>query len=1023
MIRGRTFSSNARIVSVRMERNPFPHLLRARDWQDRPELDHVRGWWRDGGKGVAALVGIGGAGKTAIADRFLQILPGAYPEHANAPKDWRLDPPPRLFCFSFYEAPNPDAFFAEIAAAFTTVDTLSYSLILRRIAGAGRCLLILDGLEKVQDDGLRGGMFGHVLDGRLRDLLLGVADGYLPDVSMLVTSRFRLFDPLAERSTYYTQIEVERLALPAAIQLLRDRGVRGTGDELERIAESHGRHALSVDLAGGYISLFCDGDAAAFAQLPALPVVEEPPSLDPRIAAIHRQEQRLGRLAAWYHDALASRDPAALTLLQRVCLFRLGVDVPTLAAIFTGPGKEEIAGPALAPLTVEQIRGKLELLAEMRLIEESRGGFTVHPAVREGFVQRIDAMTARVGHEAASQGLTTSLGGKAESSPTDAATLDLLEEIVYHSIGAGRTDDAFGIYWNRIGHSENLAWKHGAYERGERICRAFADSSNPATAAVLLSEDLLPLLFSDWALYLLHMGDLEAAASANKRFRRGWGPPAIVAHLNLAHIDSRTGRLMSGLNELVQAQALADGLGRIDKKADAHDMWGTLAALRGAIDDAFQRFAQGLRAGGTYHVVDRGSYEALLFRLGRYEEALDATLANRSDYAARFGQPCDAVAASDLLRAEIHLARGDGDGARELHRVAYEWALERDELYLLTWSFLVSAKIDLAANDLRQAAAAVNEGLRLATTRGFGILHIDLRLARARIALAGSQSANAQEDLEIALKRAPHETGMPELVTAYSSRYAWAIAEGSELAAEAILLEVAQDVGSAKLGRRVPFSVRGRIKEATNLLHESINWWTGLRDPNGDVDINPHGFVAGQRLEELRQGLLTHYPIEPPQIHEPEPEPESRPAPSLPAKRFRVALSFPGTVRDLVAPIANELAAHLSHEKVFYDRYFEHELSRPNLDTYLQDIYRSQTDLVVVFVCSDYETRDWCNLEWRAIRNLIKERRDDELMFVRTDAGEVAGVLPIDGYLDATRLTPSEIAGAILKRVKATPTL
>ncbi len=46
-------------------------LLRARDWQDQPEVEAVCQWWRGGGPGVCSLAGIGGAGKTAIADGFL----------------------------------------------------------------------------------------------------------------------------------------------------------------------------------------------------------------------------------------------------------------------------------------------------------------------------------------------------------------------------------------------------------------------------------------------------------------------------------------------------------------------------------------------------------------------------------------------------------------------------------------------------------------------------------------------------------------------------------------------------------------------------------------------------------------------------------------------------------------------------------------------------------------------------------------------------------------------------------------
>ena len=62
-------------MSKRTRNDYFVHtLLRARDWQHRPQLDEVRNWWRDGGRGVCALVGMGGAGKTAIAERILNEL-------------------------------------------------------------------------------------------------------------------------------------------------------------------------------------------------------------------------------------------------------------------------------------------------------------------------------------------------------------------------------------------------------------------------------------------------------------------------------------------------------------------------------------------------------------------------------------------------------------------------------------------------------------------------------------------------------------------------------------------------------------------------------------------------------------------------------------------------------------------------------------------------------------------------------------------------------------------------------------
>jgi hypothetical protein len=135
------------------------------------------------------------------------------------------------------------------------------------------------------------------------------------------------------------------------------------------------------------------------------------------------------------------------------------------------------------------------------------------------------------------------------------------------------------------------------------------------------------------------------------------------------------------------------------------------------------------------------------------------------------------------------------------------------------------------------------------------------------------------------------------------------------------------------------------------------------------------------------------------------------------SKRFLVALTFPGSERALVEKVATELAHSLSKERVFYDRFYTSELAKPNLDTTLLSIYRAQSKLVVVFLCDEYQRRDWCGLEWRAVRSLIFERRDDEVMLVKLGDGQVEGILPIDGFIDAQRLEFHDIAGLILERL------
>ena len=136
----------------------------------------------------------------------------------------------------------------------------------------------------------------------------------------------------------------------------------------------------------------------------------------------------------------------------------------------------------------------------------------------------------------------------------------------------------------------------------------------------------------------------------------------------------------------------------------------------------------------------------------------------------------------------------------------------------------------------------------------------------------------------------------------------------------------------------------------------------------------------------------------------------------LSTHEFDVALSFPGEIRPLVRSVAMELEKLLGPNACFYDDNYISQLARPSLDTFLQTIYRDRSKLIVVFLSADYQRKDWCGIEFRAIRNIIVERNYDRIMFIRTDDGDVDGVLPTDGYVDARKFTPAHIARFICER-------
>ncbi len=135
------------------------------------------------------------------------------------------------------------------------------------------------------------------------------------------------------------------------------------------------------------------------------------------------------------------------------------------------------------------------------------------------------------------------------------------------------------------------------------------------------------------------------------------------------------------------------------------------------------------------------------------------------------------------------------------------------------------------------------------------------------------------------------------------------------------------------------------------------------------------------------------------------------------AKRFRIAFSFAGEKRDYVAKVAEILAQRFGKEKILYDKYHSPELSRSDLAFYLPDLYEKEADLVVAVFCPDYEHKEWCGLEWRAIFGLLKKRKDREVMLTRFDRVEGEGLRGLAGYTDLDHLTPDQAAADILERL------
>jgi hypothetical protein len=266
-------------------------------------------------RGVLSLVGLGGAGKTAIAARFLEeILQSVEPPAFHG-----------LFVWSFYQEPDAGLFLQHAYEYFCPqgeTTPAKGAAILHLLGFAleqgGPHLLLLDGLERVQQQETSGS-YGRVDDPLLRSLLIRIAEG-LGKTMAVVTSRFPLTDLESVSAEGYQSVSVGGLERKAAQNLLQQRGVKGDENALAGLIESYGAHALTLDHLGGILAQFLEGDPGRAPELSSLATVSG-----------DRQALRLARLFRAYEEHLPQ---AELALLCRLCLLRRSVTTEQIGLLF-----------------------------------------------------------------------------------------------------------------------------------------------------------------------------------------------------------------------------------------------------------------------------------------------------------------------------------------------------------------------------------------------------------------------------------------------------------------------------------------------------------------------------------------------------------------------------------------------------------------------------------------------------------------------------------------------------------------
>ena len=755
--RGQSGAPNATPPPKRGEIRVVHALQPAPHFRGRDALVHeLTAWVADlaSPDRVWSLVAAGGTGKTAVVERVVRDM---HPGEAN------------VLVWSFYEKPDADAFLRECNQLFLGEEEGPAGGRLERLERGLRDgrphLVVLDGLERVQEEGSRGLVRGELSDQTLKLLLRALSAG-LGRARALVTSRFPLVDLGDWAGVGYRETRLDDLSPEAAVAVFRAWQVAGDDAALRAAAAQVGNHALSVAVVGSYLRSFADGRLEAVEGFDLDTVTGD----DPKAA-------KLARVLGFYAERLPVEER---DLLARLSVFPQGVTTPLLEVLVDARG--EVAGsltdakPWLGAL--------LKRLKSRGLVFEYRDGagsaaastWSAHPFLRERFRELLDCAPERV-FDVVSSSLGAGLERQPSTKPSDPRTLDRYERLIEATRLAGREQDAFDLYWFGIGGHKQLGWRLGDYQREYRILSAFGDTGRPEDLGRGLKADDRLLLANALAISASRLGRLTEAWCIRQASNR-WLDSA-RDHMSASTTLRNTSELALLLGRLVDARDLADSALRYARSANnrwerhaAHAFRGMAFHTLGWVSAADGEFTAARQLARHTLVSVAACFRARqLLDLGSYTAARELCISGLK--AASRGEWAEETPWFVALLARVALA-SRSDPTPHIAQVR-EWTAHSGDVQYIVEAHLLSARHLCAAGDLQNALGEAEAGLLHAASCGYRLLQVELLVILGRIYVAWP-------DPHRALRAAQQAH---DLASAYGCGYAWGAADAAHVRGEA----------------------------------------------------------------------------------------------------------------------------------------------------------------------------------------------------------------------------------------------
>jgi tetratricopeptide (TPR) repeat protein len=661
--------------------------------------------WADRAANLVQVIAPGGTGKTALTAKWFR------PHREEA----------TIFGWSFYSQgtsedrqTSSDPFFAEILPFFgisvpATASIYAKAEALARHLREERVLLILDGIEPVQDPG------GELRDPALKALLQELAEWNKGLV--VCTTRVRLTD-VPDDPPRTRSIDLDNLDPYYGAQYLRHLGVIGEEEDLREASEEYANHALALTLLGTYLVDFLDADVRRRGEISELMIDDVKPGRHAR------------RVMESYARMFAGRPE--LDILRGLGYFNRPAEPEALKLVL----------PAMADLTY---RGALNRLRKARLILKADPSAPIdcHPLIREHFahVMRTSAPDAfREGHSRLFEHYR-------QSAPEYPDTLEEMTPLfyaVYHGCQAERYQETLDeIYRERILRRDEfyLTTRLGAFGTNLSLLANFFHLPWTEPVSDLPRNDQ-SWLISHAGLSLQAVGRLSEALNP---MRTAAGRRVEEQNWRNAAIEYRNNTTLSlALGNLSEATTAArQAIEQADRSEDAFSRMASKACLAACL----HQFGESAECSSFFEDAERVQRESqpqfpILYSLaGYFYDDFLLDLGQAAEVLHRAAQTLQEAEARGWLLAigldHVALGRAYPPGSPE-SAVHLDQAVE----HLRRAGILIYLPIALLA---RGTPRDLEEVYRLATRCGMRLHLTDYHLAQARYLLSKGQVSGARE--------------------------------------------------------------------------------------------------------------------------------------------------------------------------------------------------------------------------------------------------------------------------------------